>query len=345
MRPARTSPVFDVTPQPVGGDYRVVWTVQGDGLFSNRLDGSDRRLVSSLDPRNPFDYPPDGAEVVFRHGGLFAAPVLGGGERVLSNLGAEGFAVAPDGSRVFFVDADFTVFPEQYRLWSVPFDGSPGELRHDQTLSSAAGVSSWFPAPTSDGVFYAATRAAGESLRIYWSPAALPGWTELSDLGRAQGNFLVAGDGRRIGYADSLPNVVIKPMHLYTRSLDPDRDQDGLAEACDCNDFDVSQLPPAEIVDSLRLSSQAGATRLAWTAPDGIGPGDAYTTMRAVTPDADTGSGAIECLGGPSPALEVIDPSVPPIGAAFSYVVRVDNGCGSGPLNDGRTAGETRVCP
>jgi len=131
---------------------------------------------------------------------------------------------------------------------------------------------------------------------------------------------------------------------LWSRTIEPDLDGDGLVEACDCNDLDVSQSAPAAIVDSLGGERVATDAHLSWQMPPAAGPGDAFTVLRAASAEAYAGGGGIQCLAVQSEDTDVVDAATPTVGSAFYYVVRVDNGCGTGPLAAGRPAGEAEDC-
>lgn len=322
---------FALTPVPVDGAYRALWTRNGVGTFSGAVVGSDTILINAQDPLFPsFGFAPDGSEVVYLNGALYAAPVMGGATTTLAPS-AENARIAPDGSRVFYDDPDYGVFPERHRLWSVPRDGSAAPLRHDPAPTSGDGVEWYRPSVTSDGVFYVLDS------ELYWSPASQSGWIRLSELGGVQWeNVAPAADGRLVVYEDS--------GALWARAVEPDLDADGLVEPCDCNDLDATQSPPAATVDSLQAAAQTGGTLLSWVAPPDAGPGDAYTVLRAGAADAYDAGGPIECLANRADALEAVDAAVPAAGAAYFYLVRVDNGCGSGPLAFDRPAGEGAAC-
>src|SRR5262249_7585021 len=86
-------------------------------------------------------------------------------------------------------------------------------------------------------------------------------------------------------------------------------------------------LVPGEVTG---LAFQADKQTLVWNAAGGAGPGTVHDVPRGLVSQLPVGSGAGEsCLATVSGATTT-DAAMPPLGAAFWYLVRGRNSCGTG---------------
>jgi hypothetical protein len=103
-----------------------------------------------------------------------------------------------------------------------------------------------------------------------------------------------------------------------------------VAVAGDCNDADADAWGlPTEV---LQLQWADPAT-LSWSAPQNYGSNHiGYDVLRSTNPADFVSGGTCVATNLPSPSL--IDPSLPSVSEAFSFLVRARNGCpsGAGPL-------------
>jgi len=141
--------------------------------------------------------------------------------------------------------------------------------------------------------------------------------------------------GGRDADGDGVANTVDKcPTVFDAGQVDSDGDQYG--DACDCLPADPDNWGiPAE-VDGVVFSD---ANTLTWTQPHYLGANVVrYDTLRSNSSSEFVSS--VYCVErNDGMDLESMDPSLPPLGAAFFYQVRAQSGCtnGHGPL--GRDSG------
>jgi YVTN family beta-propeller protein len=130
--------------------------------------------------------------------------------------------------------------------------------------------------------------------------------------------------------------------------LGGDRDEDGTLNGVDCapGDAGAKSLP----VEAAGFSIQGKApTALSWSSQaTATGPGVVYDVVGGTLSvlRASGLSAATSCIGSglSTPAYSDARPA-PGVGAAFYYLVRARNACGSGGFGAGRSALDTLVCP
>lgn len=139
-------------------------------------------------------------------------------------------------------------------------------------------------------------------------------------------------------------------FELYSVFLDGDADADAVADGLDCLAYDSTVWALPGEVTALLLSHTGGVggtTTLSWTAPGNLG-GTAvvYDTIRSTTPsDFVTAATCVETNDGSD--TSATDATTPATGQLFSYLVRAEHTCGSGPLgnNSANVPRTARACP
>jgi hypothetical protein len=105
-----------------------------------------------------------------------------------------------------------------------------------------------------------------------------------------------------------------------------DGDGDGTANGADCVPSNPSVWAAPSVTLDLLLSGGA-ATSLAWSAPAAAGAVTVvYDTLRSASAQSFA---AATCLETDQADTGASDGALPAAGAAFHYLVRVENGCGS----------------
>ncbi|MCH7779926.1 MAG: VCBS repeat-containing protein [Acidobacteria bacterium] len=165
------------------------------------------------------------------------------------------------------------------------------------------------------------------------SGQVIPGWFT-SVIERA----IVVGDFDQD--SDNCP-LVANPSQLDTDldrlgdACDPDDDNDGVLDAADCDPLDPElQSPPGAVID-LMLSDVAGLTTLSWSPP--AVPGATTITYDTLASIAASDFSIPSCVeAGDGSDTQALHGVVPGSGAAYYYLIRVNNGCGSriGPDSD-----------
>ncbi len=166
------------------------------------------------------------------------------------------------------------------------------------------------------------------------SGQVIPGWfTSVSD------RAIVAGDFDQD--SDNCPTVA-NPSQLDTDldrlgdACDPDDDNDGVLDDADCDPLDPGlQSSPGAVID-LTLSDVAGLTTLSWSPP--AVPGATTITYDTLASIAASDFSIPSCVeAGDGSDTQTQHGTVPGSGAAYYYLIRVNNGCGSriGPDSDG----------
>lgn len=127
----------------------------------------------------------------------------------------------------------------------------------------------------------------------------------------------------------------------------PDTDQDGVADVCDCATLDPGAFAvPAEVTG---LSLDPDKATLRWdSAAPGAGISTVHDALRGALDGLPVGSGAGEiCLPSVETPSSGQDLSVPQAGTGFWYLVRGRNSCGAGTYgfeSDGMERSST-TCP
>ena len=178
---------------------------------------------------------------------------------------------------------------------------------------------------------YVSRQAGNRNLRVQaGSPAvdmgdnADAGGNDLDNTARVQD-----GDGNGTAVVDmgafELPGADFDGDGLPDAS-DPDDDNDGALDASDCAPLNraVSVVPGEP--SGLRLSKVPGAERLKWNRG---GQGHTSNLYRGDIVPGQAWSNAMTCLTSEDPAPQADDPSIPPLGRAFYYLVAAKNSCGS----------------
>ena len=118
-------------------------------------------------------------------------------------------------------------------------------------------------------------------------------------------------------------------------ACDPDDDNDGVLDDADCDPLDPGlQSPPGAVID-LMLSDVAGLTTLSWSPP--AVPGATTITYDTLASIAASDFSIPSCVeAGDGSDTQALHGVVPGSGAAYYYLIRVNNGCGSriGPDSD-----------
>jgi hypothetical protein len=127
----------------------------------------------------------------------------------------------------------------------------------------------------------------------------------------------------------------------------PDSDNDGVADTCDCAAFDPeASAPPQEV---RRLSVGVDRTALTWfSAASNAGPGTLHDVLRVSLSEFPVGSGPSEsCLAAGIPEARTEDPEVPAAGQGVGYLVRGKNSCAVGSYGWRSDGGEraSAACP
>jgi CSLREA domain-containing protein len=129
---------------------------------------------------------------------------------------------------------------------------------------------------------------------------------------------------------------------------DSDGDGDTISQVDDCDDDDgQAWMVPGEAIDLIlfHTGGTGGTTTLAWTAPSPLGgtlSGVVYDTIRSLAPaDFVTSAVCVDTNGGPDPSA--IDSTDPAAETVAYFLIRAENGCGTGPL--GGSGREARGCP
>jgi hypothetical protein len=110
----------------------------------------------------------------------------------------------------------------------------------------------------------------------------------------------------------------------------PDTDLDGVADVCDCAVLNPGAFSvPGEIVG---VAFDPDKTTLRWnSAAPAAGTETIHDVLRGVPGGFPVGSSPSEiCLSSEAPSSSKQDPSVPPAGSGFWYLVRGKNTCGTG---------------
>ena len=123
-----------------------------------------------------------------------------------------------------------------------------------------------------------------------------------------------------------------------------DDDFDGHGNVCDCAPQDGGSFAP--VTDIATLTMEPNKQTVSWPSQtEATGTGTQHQLLRGLTTQLPVG-GAFETCVSSSPASSFTDASLPPLGAAYWYVVRAKNACatsGSGDATAGPRVSST--CP
>jgi glucose/arabinose dehydrogenase len=125
----------------------------------------------------------------------------------------------------------------------------------------------------------------------------------------------------------------------------PDADADGVNDACDCAVSNPGAYARPGEVPRLQLQGTSPDT-LFWDGQAGVtGPATTSTVVSGLAASLRTDGGyAASCdLTAGNPGTSFNDPRAdPPVGDAFYYLVRAQNGCGAGTFGDGTPVPDPR---
>ena len=158
----RTQDVETFVPSPTSD--RVVYTLEGRGLFAARIDGSSAPIqLDTQDPRSStIELTSDGAHVVYsrKQGAvleLYSVPIDGSSAPAQLSVGTNGafyFGITADGTRVVFQSgSDWRM---QHELYRVPIDGSQLPQRIHPALPAGRRVVGFQLGAAHDRVVYRA---------------------------------------------------------------------------------------------------------------------------------------------------------------------------------------------
>jgi hypothetical protein len=127
----------------------------------------------------------------------------------------------------------------------------------------------------------------------------------------------------------------------------PDGDADGVADVCDCAPSNPTAFSIPAAVTGLTLASDR--TTVQWnSAAPGSGSGTVHDLVRGRLGELPVGGGGSEsCLASGTVGASAQDPSMPPVGDAYWYLVRGKNGCGIGTYGHASGGSEeiSAACP
>jgi len=126
----------------------------------------------------------------------------------------------------------------------------------------------------------------------------------------------------------------------------PDLDDDGVADACDCAVGDITAFElPGEVT---HLSMSVDNATITWYSAIGAGSGTVHELLRGNLGEFPAGSGAGEtCIPVVVTESRSEDPTLPISGSGFWYLVRARNACGEGTygMTSDFTERVSTVCP
>jgi serine protease AprX len=130
---------------------------------------------------------------------------------------------------------------------------------------------------------------------------------------------------------------------LAAIDLGPDSDADGIADACDClpSDGGTFDAPPPVAGGTMAPDTQT----YQWESLASLaGTGTTYDVVRGLVSElrSDEGFVSSSCFAEDNGPSFVVDTDLPPPGDALYYLVRGQNGCGSGSYGD-QSNGPPRV--
>ncbi|MCP3979759.1 MAG: hypothetical protein GY716_10595 [bacterium] len=340
---------FRISPQPVSGAHRVVFSTSLAGLRSSSVSGGGGALLDGSFLAGTSLSITDSGQVVYKPSfidELRSVPVTGGAPADLTPPLAGGelqpFGVThDDGTVVYRADQDTADLPE---LYSVPIGGG-NSIKLSGTLTSGGEVAQFAISPGSDVVLYRADQELDDRFDLFGVPsgggAALQLNLPLPSGGNTFDDIAISADSIYGLY--SADQFTIDVDELFSVRLDTDGDADGVLSSCDCDSGDADSWSIPGEASALLLSHSGGAggtTTLTWAPPDFLGAAAlTYDTLRTDRPDGfDPASGAtvdvIEPGGSDEISVDGDDPSF-----VFYYVIRPLNACGAGSTGCGRDSG------
>ncbi len=207
------------------------------------------------------------------------------------------------------------------------FGSTPDQVAGSKTDAQVIGVNGNISADP----LYVSRQAGNRNLRVSAGSPAI----DLGDNADAGGNDLdntarvQDGDGNGSPVVDlggfEFPSVDFDGDGLPDAN-DPDDDNDGVLDASDCASHNRAVSQTAGEPQGLRLSKVAGAERVKWNRG---GQGHTSNVYRGDVVPGQPWSYAMTCLTNESPNPQVDDPSLPPPGRGFYYLVAAKNSCGA----------------
>jgi N-acetylneuraminic acid mutarotase len=127
----------------------------------------------------------------------------------------------------------------------------------------------------------------------------------------------------------------------------PDTDGDGTADVCDCGPADPTVFSVPREATGLRLADDK--LRVSWdSAAPAAGSATVHDVLKGMLGEFAVGNGPGEtCLAPGIPVTSTSDPSTPPAGSGFWYLVRGRNTCGAGTygFRSGGAERTSTACP
>ncbi len=169
--------------------------------------------------------------------------------------------------------------------------------------------------------------------------------------------FTVLTYASRSGTFSTLNLPPLPPAHVWKVTYNPtslvlevtqDSDGDGQRDLADCAPFDAGAFAaPAELTGDQFASDRQ---TFSWnSAIPSSGPATVHDVIRGTLGQFPIGSGGETCLTPPAgiAGSSIVDPTMPPAGGGFFYLVRARNVCGTGTYGFATGGAEriTTTCP